>query len=893
MTFALSKPTSKGSLFILLGSTCFTFGQDLFLLDDTIVDPSALNFSDSGSNFNNNVNGRTYQRHPMTTFKGYQYTTYYDSDRQVCLARRKLPDGAWQVLRFADYNITSSDSHNSATVGICHADGTIHLAFDHHADPLNYRVSLPGVATNPESITWNTALFGEVSNTLGSIEVGNRFTYPTFINSPNGNLLLYYRDGGSGNGDGALQEYDGSTGEWVTGMGTFISRSGSYSGVISNNSNSRCPYINGISFAGNRLHASWGWRESSNGSSNNHDLNYAYSDDHGRTWFNSGGTQIGTIATDPISIDSPGLIVAPIPQNNGLSNQYTHFTYPDGSVHVMVAYNEAETGQRRYHHHWRTASGTWDFKALPFKGSRPKLVGEDNGNLFLAYANGGNARIAKGIPNATQTDWTWTEIHTQSDTTEGGEGHIDFTRWQNENVLTTYGQVRGNSNGDPTPLHIRDYQVSKRAVQPIPYHDSCEVVVTTPLQWTAGLDAVAHRVFFGSNEQALTDATLSSPEFQGEQSATSFVLSNPLAHETTYFWRIDQIDANGEVREGQTWKFTTAPAIPPVPNQSLFSLASDASIRELGNVVDIDNPSTLLGTGGSAPRVDRCTIYVFQLPNLGAHENPFSEGKLQIEYFDKDNDLVSCDLYGLGRRDMPDVLPEDYYGMTDILDETDATLLQSGIMDNNTPFGLVTTSPTGGINLTDYLNTEYEGGAGAGKFVFLRLNTAEPKNGIDRAALTMSDGGVVTSELDSRPQIQFYSNLSPTAEELWRFQHFATVQPVASAAPDSDPDLDGESNLLEFATGQNPLIQNRLNLGPFFQGDFVSIEFPRSHSALLDGIVYEVQWSNTLLPESWNSSGVSYEEVGVDSFVSWMSARFEPSSDIKRFYRLKVSRAAP
>ena len=60
------------------------------------------------------------------------------------------------------------------------------------------------------------------------------------------------------------------------------------------NSSSRNPYLNGISYAGNRLHASWGWRESAGGSEFNHDLNYAYSDDHGRTWRNSAGTRIGT-----------------------------------------------------------------------------------------------------------------------------------------------------------------------------------------------------------------------------------------------------------------------------------------------------------------------------------------------------------------------------------------------------------------------------------------------------------------------------------------------------------------------------------------------------------------------------------------------------------------------
>jgi autotransporter-associated beta strand protein len=44
-----------------------------------------------------------------------------------------------------------------------------------------------------------------------------------------------------------------------------------------------------------------------------------------------------------------------------------------------------------------------------------------------------------------------------------------------------------------------------------------------------------------------------------------------------------------------------------------------------------------------------------------------------------------------------------------------------------------------------------------------------------------------------------------TAQQLWRFTHFGTVQDAGTAADTFDANGDGENNLMEFATAQNPL----------------------------------------------------------------------------------------
>lgn len=442
------------------------------LLHDSIVDPFGLDFGKGEkTRFATRINGGTYQQYPLSTYRGYQYTTYYNADRHVCIGRRQLPAGAWEVIRFTDYSISNSDSHNVTALGICPADGTVHLAFDHHGKSLHYRVSVPGVATHPGRVVWEPSLFGPVTSELGAVGNIPSVTYPRFVTTPSGNLLLYYRHGGSGSGDGMLQRYSGSTHEWMTqGTGKFIARTGTYDGVLTSHSTSRNPYLNAISYGGGRLHVSWVWREKAGGSQNNHDLCYAYSDDDGRTWKNNLGAAIGASGVSFIDLDSPGLVVAPISQNEGLINQTTHYAFADNRCHVILRHYLTGTKTQRYQHYWRTVDGYWQHEVLPFSpGSRPKLVGLEDGVLFLVYTRAGEIRIAKGVPDVEKDAWDWAVAYVQKDANAGGEGLVDLDRWHQEQILSIYDQEEsaftpdyGNGtaiDAEPAPLHVRDYFV--------------------------------------------------------------------------------------------------------------------------------------------------------------------------------------------------------------------------------------------------------------------------------------------------------------------------------------------------------------------------------------------------------------------------------------------------
>jgi len=455
-------------------------------LHDSLVDPAALTIE---GGFGQCINGLSFQQDAVTSHAGWQYVGYYDASRRVCLARRKLPDGGWQHLRFADYDFRSDDAHNTISLGLCPADGTIHLAFDHHGHPLHYRVSRPQVAADPQKAAWTPALFGPITSEL---EAGKRLsvvTYPRFWRTPDGGLQFCYRVGGSGNGDRMLVDYCPQSGCWQQ-TRQIDSREGPFTDRF-NTSPSRCSYPNGYTYdAQGRLHVTWVWRERTQGA--NHDLMYAFSEDRGFTWRNSQGEPVGDSRTAGrvIRIDSPGITVVPIGREHYLMNTHGQAVDSHGRIHtVMWHATEASLAQsqdkqhgqfgpadaRRYQHYWRDDDGTWQHTELPgMAGNRPKLFFDQQDNALMIF----NGRQPAGkldsrsvyfdqgvlvIMAATAASrWSdWRVIHTERGPFMN-EMLGDPYRWREDGVLSVLVQDSPAKPREPTALRILDFAFGKK-----------------------------------------------------------------------------------------------------------------------------------------------------------------------------------------------------------------------------------------------------------------------------------------------------------------------------------------------------------------------------------------------------------------------------------------------
>jgi hypothetical protein len=74
---------------------------------------------------------------------------------------------------------------------------------------------------------------------------------------------------------------------------------------------------------------------------------------------------------------------------------------------------------------------------------------------------------------------------------------------------------------------------------------------TASLEWAAGPSAASYKVYLS------TDATIDESELVSETDLTIYLTA--LDSGMTYYWRVDVVEADGTVREGNVWSFTTLP----------------------------------------------------------------------------------------------------------------------------------------------------------------------------------------------------------------------------------------------------------------------------------------------------------------------------------------------
>jgi hypothetical protein len=397
------------------------------------------------------LNGEAFQQEGIVTHKGYQYTAFWNTAHHVVMARRMLPSGAWASFELSDYTNTEGDAHNTISLGVTEADGTLHVAFDHHGSPLHYRKSHAGLLSDPGAASWTASSFDAVtSNLVGNTPV-NQVTYPRFISEPGGDkTLLSARLGESGSGDEYLWEYSATTHTWIA-LGKYLD------GIVDNIN----AYLHGLAYepGGTRLHAAWCWRETPDASTN-HGLLYLYSDDNGRTWRNNAGASVGTSGSTAVRANTAGIEVWDIKQNRGLINQEHLVVDAAGRVHVLLShmpdaqaddatFDSARTKSQSFHY-WRDASGKWTRTAtgLPVvAGSRGRLAVSSSGNLYAILPD---LRIA-GAP-ASSSFKSWTLFEETDKARFFSDPLIDTARLLGEDKLSVVYQQKSSSN-----LYVLDY----------------------------------------------------------------------------------------------------------------------------------------------------------------------------------------------------------------------------------------------------------------------------------------------------------------------------------------------------------------------------------------------------------------------------------------------------
>lgn len=323
----------------------------------------------------------------LWTHQGWQYAAYWDDARQVSVARRQLPAGRWAVASLPGYQRTATgnrgkggavsrgfgDGHEKVALGIS-PDGVIHLAFDHHLSTLRYRTSRQPVAAHPAAHAWSADLFGPVQDHLGGPAIVS-VTYPSFT-SDGVHFTLYLRlNGGSGGADSCFFEY--ADGRWhindPRAAKVIDQRWSGGDGTVN-------AYPHALVIHQGRRHLTWCWRDTPDASTC-HDLCYAYSDDHGKTWLNNAGEVIGLTGSRFITADSPGVSVWPIPPGTRYVNGGSMTVDHSGRVHVLM---RGEDGSPVYFQRDAT-TGKWSRRQSKILGT---LCATDGDRLHLVSDTG-------------------------------------------------------------------------------------------------------------------------------------------------------------------------------------------------------------------------------------------------------------------------------------------------------------------------------------------------------------------------------------------------------------------------------------------------------------------------------------------------------------------------
>jgi hypothetical protein len=139
---------------------------------------------------------------------------------------------------------------------------------------------------------------------------------------------------------------------------------------------------------------------------------------------------------------------------------------------------------------------------------------------------------------------------------------------------------------------------------PQPANSAVDVQMTTSLNWTPADNAASHELYFGTDKDAVNNATTASPEYVGPRALGSESYDpGKLAMNATYHWRVDEVYP-AETIKGLVWSFTTADFIlvddfesyndidPPDPNSyRLFDIWIDGyGTTDNGALVGNDMP---------------------------------------------------------------------------------------------------------------------------------------------------------------------------------------------------------------------------------------------------------------------------------------------------------------
>jgi len=127
------------------------------------------------------------------------------------------------------------------------------------------------------------------------------------------------------------------------------------------------------------------------------------------------------------------------------------------------------------------------------------------------------------------------------------------------------------------------------AYHPTPADDAEGVSPNVSLRWSVGETAVQHQVYFGTSFDAVNSGAAGTDRGKVAQAAFT---PGMLRVSTTYYWRIDEITADGSAVKGPVWSFNTEAGIANKIVRQWWTGLTGTAITDLTNNANYPNNPT-------------------------------------------------------------------------------------------------------------------------------------------------------------------------------------------------------------------------------------------------------------------------------------------------------------
>jgi len=229
--------------------------------------------------------------------------------------------------------------------------------------------------------------------------------------------------------------------------------------------------------------------------------------------------------------------------------------YPDGVVKGTTYYWRIEDIEADG---TTTHSGlVWSFSIAPRTAYSPiPADGEESvdPNVILRWESGFDAKL--------HTVFFGDDYDTVNNAVAGiFQGVKTYTPGTLDSGKTYYWRIDEFFGFETLKGEIWSFSVAGAVSNANPYNGAVDVKQTQIITWVAGDNAGSHQVYFGTDKDAVRNATTASSEYKGSKNLGDEKFDpGLLEQDAAYYWRIDEVNNLNPSSpwKGNVWTFTTA-----------------------------------------------------------------------------------------------------------------------------------------------------------------------------------------------------------------------------------------------------------------------------------------------------------------------------------------------